>query len=81
VTRSGCQQDRVEIHHPKRNLQIKISKPLSSTSEFVAYVDALAMWTERAASLTEKTTAAREPESLLALDPQLACYSWLTGEP
>ncbi len=31
-----------------------------------------------------KTTAARypdQPEGLLALDPQLACYSWLTGEP
>ena len=36
-----AQQDRVEIRYPKRNLQIKVSRPLSATSQFVAYIDAL----------------------------------------
>src|ERR1700687_596065 len=30
-----AQQDRVEIRHPKRNLQIKVSRPLSATSQVV----------------------------------------------
>ena len=45
-----AQQDRVEIRCPKRNLQIKVSRPLSATSQFIAYVSMpSAMWTELAA--------------------------------
>jgi hypothetical protein len=79
-----CQQDRVEIRSPKRNLQIKISRPLCPTSQFVAYVDALGYVDGTRCVIDWKTTAARypdQPDGLLALDPQLACYSWLTGEP
>ncbi len=79
-----CQEDRVEIRSPKRNLQIKISKPLSSTSQFVGYVDAFGYIDGTRCVIDWKTTAARypdQPDGLLALDPQLACYSWLTGEP
>jgi CRISPR/Cas system-associated exonuclease Cas4 (RecB family) len=78
-----AQHDRVEIRHPKRNLQIKISKPLSSTSQFVGYIDAFGYVDGTRCVIDWKTTAARypdQPERLLALDPQLACYSWLTGE-
>jgi hypothetical protein len=79
-----AQQDRIEIRYPKRNLQIKISRPLSSTSQFVGYIDAFGYLDATRCIIDWKTTAARypdEPEGLLALDPQLACYSWLTGEP
>jgi CRISPR/Cas system-associated exonuclease Cas4 (RecB family) len=79
-----AQQDRVEIRYPKRNLQIKVSKPLSATSQFVGYVDAFGYLDGTRCVIDWKTTAARypdQPEGLLALDPQLACYSWLTGEP
>ena len=41
-----------------------------------------AIWTVLAALLEWKTTASRypeEPAGLLALDPQLVCYSWVTG--
>ncbi len=79
-----CQEDRVEIPHPKRNLQIKIARPLSPTSQFVGYVDAFGYLDGTSCVIDWKTTAARypdQPEGLLALDPQLACYSWLTGEP
>jgi len=79
-----AQQDRVEIRHPKRNLQIKVSRALSSTSQFVAYVDAFGYVDVTECVIDWKTTAARypdKPEGLLAMDLQLACYSWLTGEP
>jgi CRISPR/Cas system-associated exonuclease Cas4 (RecB family) len=78
-----AQQDRVEIRYPKRNLQIKVSRPLSATSQFVGYIDAFGFVDGRRCVIDWKTTAARypdQPDGLLALDPQLACYSWLTGE-
>src|SRR5919109_3810214 len=79
-----AQQDRVEIRYPKRNLQIKVSKALSATSQFVGYIDALGTVDCTRCVIDWKTTAARypdQPEGLLALEPQLACSSWLTGEP
>jgi hypothetical protein len=77
-----CQDDRVRIHQPRRNLQIKFVRPLSDGNEFVAYVDAIGRLDGRACLLEWKTTSSRyseEPEGLLALDPQLLCYSWITG--
>jgi PD-(D/E)XK nuclease superfamily len=79
-----AQHDRVEIRYPKRNLQIKVSRPLSAVSQFVGYIDAFGFVDATRCVIDWKTTAARypdQPEGLLALDPQLACYSWLTGEP
>ncbi len=79
-----AQQDRVSIRSPKRNLQIKVTRPLSATSHFVGYIDALGFVDATRCVIDWKTTAARypeQPEGLLALDPQLACYSWLTDEP
>ncbi len=79
-----AQYDRVEIRYPKRNLQIKVAKALSATSQFVGYIDAFGYVDGMQCVIDWKTTAARypdQPEGLLALDPQLACYSWLTGEP
>jgi hypothetical protein len=76
------QEDRVRIRQPRRNLQIKFLRPLSGLNEFVAYVDAIGMLDGRACLLEWKTTSCRypeEPEGLLALDPQLVCYSWITG--
>jgi hypothetical protein len=36
-----AQDDRVQISHPRRNLQIKFARPISETNEFVAYIDAI----------------------------------------
>ena len=77
-----CQEDRVRIRQPRRNLQIKFVRPLSDQNEFVAYIDALGRFDDRGCLLEWKTTSARypeEPDGLLALDPQLTCYSWMTG--
>ena len=77
-----CQEDRVRIRQPRRNLQIKFVRPLSGQNEFVAYVDAIGRLDNQGCLLEWKTTSSRypeEPEGLLALDPQLICYSWITG--
>jgi PD-(D/E)XK nuclease superfamily len=77
------QDNRVHIRQPRRNLQIKFVRPLAGgNNDFVAYVDAIGKLDGRACLLEWKTTSSRypeEPEGLLALDPQLVCYSWITG--
>src|SRR5206468_2744604 len=77
-----CQDDRVRIRQPRRNLQIKFTRPVSGNNDFVAYIDAIGWLDGRRCLLEWKTTSSRypeEPAGLLALDPQLVCYSWITG--
>jgi PD-(D/E)XK nuclease superfamily len=76
-----CQDDRVRICQPRRNLQVKFTRPIGR-NEFVAYVDGMGKLDGRRCLLEWKTSAGRypeEPKGLLALDPQLICYSWITG--
>ena len=57
-------------------------RPLAGQNDFVAYVDAIGELDGTRCLLEWKTTASRypeEPAGLLALDPQLVCYSWITG--
>jgi PD-(D/E)XK nuclease superfamily protein len=77
-----CQDDRVQVPQLKKNLQIKFVRPLSGGNDFVAYVDAIGKLDGQGCLLEWKTTSSRypeEPDGLLALDPQLLCYSWITG--
>src|SRR5437667_11081247 len=77
-----CQEDRVRIRKPQRNLQIKFVRPLSGQNEFVAYIAATGRLDDRGCLLEWKTTSARyptEPDGSFALDPPLGCYSWITG--
>src|SRR5262249_43093795 len=63
---------------------IKILQSLSGGSEFVAYVDAIGEVDGTHCLIDWKTTTSRyaeDPKGLLALDPQLTCYSWITGIP
>src|SRR5262249_45587251 len=49
---------------------------------FIAFIDGIGKLDGKGCLLEWKTTSSRypeEPEGLLALDPQLVCYSWLTG--
>ena len=76
-----CQDDRIRIARPKRNLQIKLTRPIAG-HEFVSYVDAIGKLDGRHCLLEWKTSSSRYPETpegLLRLDPQLVCYSWMTG--
>jgi hypothetical protein len=77
-----CQDDRVRIRQPRRNLQIKVTRQVSHGAEFVGYVDAIGKLDGQHCLIEWKTTSSRyseEPDGLLALDPQLLCYSWMTG--
>jgi hypothetical protein len=77
-----CQDDRIRIRDPRRNLQIRFDRPIPGKSDFVAYVDAIGKMDGTRCLIEWKTTSARypeEPDGLLALDPQLVCYSWMTG--
>jgi PD-(D/E)XK nuclease superfamily len=77
-----CQDDRVRIRRPRQNQQIKFVRPLTESNDFVAYVDAVGQLDGIDCLLEWKTTSSRypeQPEGLLALDPQLVCYSWITG--
>jgi CRISPR/Cas system-associated exonuclease Cas4 (RecB family) len=77
-----CQDNRIRISRPRQNLQIKFTCPISETNDFVAYIDAIGKLDGTRCLIEWKTTSSRypeEPAGLLALDPQLVCYSWITG--
>ena len=77
-----CQDDRIRILQPRRNLQIKSTRQASRKNDFVGYIDAIGKLDGTRCLLEWKTTSSRypeEPAGLLALDPQLVCYSWMTG--
>ena len=77
-----CQDDRVRVCQPRRNLQIKFTRPIAGSNDFVAYIDAIGKLDGKRCLLEWKTSSTRypeEPEGMLALDPQLVCYSWITG--
>ena len=74
--------DRIRIRQPRLNLQIKFTRPVSKNNDFVAYVDGIGKLDGERSLIEWKTTSSRyseEPDGLLALDPQLVCYSWMTG--
>ena len=77
-----CQDDRVRVHQPRRNLQIKFTRQVDGKNDFVAYIDAIGKLDGKRSILEWKTSSTRysnEPDGLLSLDPQLLCYSWMTG--
>ena len=77
-----AQDDRIRIRRPKTDLQIKFTRSLPMGNDFVAYVDAVGHLDGTRCLLEWKTTSTRypeEPQGLLMLDPQLVCYSWITG--
>jgi hypothetical protein len=77
-----AQDDRIKISRPSQNLQVKLVHSLLNGNDFVAYIDALGTLDGTSCLLEWKTTASRypeEPNGLLALDPQLICYSWMSG--
>src|SRR6202044_2655778 len=77
-----AQDDRVHIRRPEQNLQVKLTRALPSGSSFVSYIDAMGELDGTKVILDWKTTGSRypeQPDGLLSLDPQLICYSWMTG--
>jgi hypothetical protein len=77
-----CQDNRAQVCQPRRNLKFKFIRQVAGSNDFVAYVDAIGKLDGKRCLLQWKTSSSRypeEPAGLLALDPQLVCYSWMTG--
>jgi hypothetical protein len=77
-----AQDGRVRIRQPQRHQQIQFRKPVAGRNDFVSYVDAIGELDGTKCVLEWKTTSARYPEEpvgISALDPQLICYSWMSG--
>jgi hypothetical protein len=77
-----AQENRIRIPHPQRDLQLRVVRELPNTNEFISYIDAIGELDGTRCLMDWKTTTSRYPESpagLLSLDPQLICYSWVTG--
>jgi hypothetical protein len=79
-----AQDDRARIANAKSDLQVKLERELPPNNEFVAYIDALGELDGKRCLIDWKTTTSRyseQPDGLLSLDPQLICYSWISGIP
>jgi len=77
-----AQDNRIRIPQPQENLQLKVVRELPNANQFVAYIGAIGELDGARCLMDWKTTTGRyseEPAGLLALDPQLICYSWITG--
>ena len=75
-------EDRIRIVHPEQNLQIRLTRTLDRGNEFVSFIDAIGELDGECCLIDWKTTTSRyteTPEGLLSLDPQLVCYSWISG--
>ena len=77
-----ARDNRIQIARPKEDLQIKLTRELPDANQFVSFIDAIGTLDGIHRLLDWKTTISRypeEPAGLLSLDPQLICYSWMTG--
>src|SRR3954469_501657 len=76
-----CQDDRIRISQPNRDLQVRFDRKVGR-NDFIAYIDGIGELDGSLCLLEWKTSGSRypeEPQGLLSLDPQLVCYSWMTG--
>jgi hypothetical protein len=73
---------RVHVRRPRSDQQVQFARNLGRGNQFLAYIDAIGKLDGMPCVLEWKTTSARyteEPSGIAALDPQLLCYSWMTG--
>jgi hypothetical protein len=76
------QHERVNIPRPEQNLQLKLLRKLSGGNTFISYIDAIGEIDGQKYIIDWKTTTSRypeQPDGLLSLDPQMVCYSWMSG--
>ena len=69
---------------PRRTCSLRSLSTLEGGNDFVSYIDAIGELDGKRCLIDWKTTTSRyseEPEGLLSLDPQLICYSWISGIP
>jgi hypothetical protein len=74
-----CQDDRVQVPQPRRNLQIKFDRPLAGKNDFVAYIDAIGTLDGTRCLLEWKTSSSRasaSPRNRAAACPYVGTGSW-----
>src|SRR5690242_18522762 len=67
-----AQDDRIRVRKPRRNLQIKFTRPLPKNNDFIAYIDAIGQMDGTRCLIEWKTTSSRyteEPNGLLMPRP------------
>jgi len=77
-----AQDGRVHIPRARSHQQIQFTRALGRGNSFVGYVDAIGELDGTPCVLEWKTASARypeEPAGIAGLDPQLVCYSWMSG--
>ena len=77
-----AQDGRVQVPRAHSDQQIQFTRALGRGNSFVAYVDAIGELDGTSCVLEWKTTSSRypeQPQGIAALDPQLVCYSWMSG--
>src|ERR1700752_5314264 len=60
--RDSCQEDRIQIRQPQRNLQVKFTRQVAGNKDFVAYIDAIGKLDGKRSLLEWKTSPSRYPE-------------------
>jgi PD-(D/E)XK nuclease superfamily len=81
---SSCGRIGSVSHARRRTCQLKLTRTLDGGNDFVSYIDAIGELDGKPCLIDWKTTTSRyseEPDGLLSLDPQLICYSWISGVP
>src|SRR5581483_8281887 len=77
-----AQDGRIKLQNTAQNTQVKLIRTLAGGNEFVSYIDAIGDLDGQRCLIDWKTTTSRyteDPDGLLSLDPQLVCYSWISG--
>jgi hypothetical protein len=77
-----AQDNRIRIPQPKENLEIQVMREFPDGNDFVSFVDTIGERDGVHCLIDWKTTTSRyseAPAGLPSLDPQLICYSWMTG--
>ncbi len=76
------QDGRVDVPDPGHQQQLKFRRRISSRNQFIAVVDAIGKLDGNTCLLEWKASSARysgDPPEFTEFDPQLLCYSWVTG--
>ena len=74
-----CQDNRVQVHQLRRNLQMKFPRPIGEKNDFVAYIDAIGKLDGIPCLLEWKTSSSRYPESLRACCLRIRSWSATPG--
>jgi len=74
-----CQDDRVHVPRPRRNLQVKVAKRLSESNEFVAYIELLGDSTTATACWNGRLLPVAIPKNRTDCWPSTLSWSAIPG--